>query len=124
MYDNDGLGQEQCEALYVDTLRIDAGATLNTFGCHIYYNTLINNGTVANPEDLRPIDPALHRGDLNCDAVVTYADINPFVLAVSSQAGYEAQYPTCRFMNADCNGDGVVSFADINPFVALLSGPN
>jgi endonuclease/exonuclease/phosphatase family metal-dependent hydrolase len=61
-------------------------------------------------------------GDMNCDGVVSYADINPFVLALSGQAGYEAQYPSCDFMNADCNNDGVVSYADINPFVQLLSG--
>jgi hypothetical protein len=62
-------------------------------------------------------------GDMNCDGVVSYADINPFVLALSSQAAYEAQYPTCRYLNADCSNDGVVSYADINPFVVLLSQP-
>jgi hypothetical protein len=61
-------------------------------------------------------------GDLNCDGVISYADINPFVLALSSQSAYEGQYPSCRFMDADINGDGVVSYADINPFVALLAG--
>ena len=64
-----------------------------------------------------------HRyGDLNCDGVVNFGDINPFVLALSSPAGYEAAYPGCNVMLADCNGDGYVNFADINPFVALLAG--
>jgi hypothetical protein len=62
-------------------------------------------------------------GDMNCDGVLSYADINPFVLALSGQAGYQAQYPTCRFLNADVSGDGLVSYADINPFVAELSLP-
>jgi hypothetical protein len=61
------------------------------------------------------------RGDMNCDGVVSYADINPFVLALTSQAAYQAQYPSCYFMNADVNSDGVVSYADINPFVNCLS---
>ena len=63
------------------------------------------------------------RGDLNCDGVVNFLDINPFVLALTGQAAYQAQYPNCNWLNADANGDGVVNFADINPFVALLSGP-
>ena len=61
-------------------------------------------------------------GDLNCDGAVDFADINPFVLALSDPAGYEAAYPGCELVLADTNGDGSVSFADINPFVALLSG--
>jgi hypothetical protein len=66
--------------------------------------------------------PFWQRGDLNCDGTISYADINPFVLALSGQAAYEAQYPNCNWLNADCNADGAVSYADINPFVQLLSG--
>jgi hypothetical protein len=61
-------------------------------------------------------------GDLNCDHVISYADINPFVVALSSQSAYQARYPDCNWYNADCNGDRVVSYADINPFVQLLAG--
>ncbi len=61
-------------------------------------------------------------GDLNCDGVVNFDDIDPFVLALSGQAGYEAAYPNCRWLNADCDGDGQVNFDDIDLFVALLSG--
>ncbi len=61
-------------------------------------------------------------GDLNCDGVVNFDDINPFVLALSNPAGYQAAYPDCDILNGDCNGDGVVTFDDINPFVALLAG--
>lgn len=60
-------------------------------------------------------------GDMNCDGTVNYGDINPFVLALAGQAGYEARYPGCRWMSADCNGDGFVGYADINPFVNCLS---
>ena len=59
--------------------------------------------------------------DLNCDGVVNFGDINPFVLALSNQTAYAARYPNCDVMLADCNGDGVVDFGDINPFVARLS---
>jgi ligand-binding sensor domain-containing protein len=61
-------------------------------------------------------------GDLNCDGVVNFDDINPFVLALSDPAGYAAVYPNCNILNGDCNGDGGVNFDDITAFVALLSG--
>jgi hypothetical protein len=60
-------------------------------------------------------------GDLNCDGAISYADINPFVLALTGEAAYYVQQPTCNWQNADCNNDGVVSYADINPFVSLLA---
>ena len=63
------------------------------------------------------------RGDMNCDGRVNYSDINPFVLALTSRAAYEARYPGCLWTNADINGDASVNYADINPFVRLLAGP-
>jgi len=59
-------------------------------------------------------------GDLNCDGVVNFDDIDPFVIALTGQAGYEAAYPHCRWLNADCNGDGLANFDDIDAFVALV----
>ena len=61
-------------------------------------------------------------GDMNCDGTVNFADINPFVLALTGQGPYQAAFPHCRWVLADCNQDASVNFADINPFVALLSG--
>jgi hypothetical protein len=61
-------------------------------------------------------------GDTNCDGVVDFGDINPFVAAIVSIEGYEAQFPDCTIYNADINLDGHVDFGDINPFVALLAG--
>jgi hypothetical protein len=67
--------------------------------------------------------PALVRlGDLNCDGVVSFADIDPFVAALGGESAYAAAFPGCRWLNADCNGDGQVNFADIDAFVALLGG--
>jgi subtilisin family serine protease len=64
-------------------------------------------------------------GDLNCDGVTDFADINPFVLYLSNFGLWQATFPGCDPLNGDINGDGVygqASFGDINPFVALLSG--
>jgi hypothetical protein len=60
------------------------------------------------------------RGDANCDGVISYADINPFVKALDSLSRWQAEYPTCPWQNLDMSCDGVISYADINPFVALL----
>jgi hypothetical protein len=60
-------------------------------------------------------------GDLNCDDVVGFGDINPFVLALTNAAGYATLYPDCDAMNGDINADNVLNFGDINPFVTLLT---
>ncbi len=64
-------------------------------------------------------------GDVNCDGVVDFGDINPFVLFLSNFGAWQAAYPGCPPQNGDINQDGTYgqgSFGDINPFVALLSG--
>ena len=61
-------------------------------------------------------------GDLNCDGVIDFFDIDGFVLAVTDPPGYAAAYPECDLVLADMNGDGAVSFFDIDGFVALLVG--
>lgn len=61
-------------------------------------------------------------GDMNCDGSVDILDINPFTLALSDPAAYDAAYPNCNRNNADVNDDGNVDVLDINPFVALISG--
>ncbi len=71
--------------------------------------------------EIPPTTPPSLPGDLNCDGVVDFLDINAFVLAISDPVGYATAYPGCNIMNGDCNGDGVVDFNDINDFVALLT---
>jgi hypothetical protein len=61
-------------------------------------------------------------GDLNCDDALSAFDIDPFVLALTDPAGYEAAYPKCEFSRADINGDGAVDAFDIDLFVKLLTG--
>ncbi|TWT42038.1 Endoglucanase C precursor [Phycisphaerae bacterium RAS1] len=59
--------------------------------------------------------------DSNCDGNVNILDINPFILAINSQAAWEAAYDCDYFCANDINGDGVVNILDINPFVACLT---
>jgi hypothetical protein len=65
--------------------------------------------------------PAFILGDLDCNGWVDFADINPFVLAISDPAAYGGAYPNCNFLHGDCNSDGFVDFDDINPFIVILS---
>jgi hypothetical protein len=61
-------------------------------------------------------------GDMNCDGVISPADIDPFVIALTQgEAGYLAQFPNCFYALADCNQDTVVSSADIDAFVQILT---
>ncbi len=63
------------------------------------------------------------RGDMNCDTLVDFGDINPFVLALTNPTAYVLAFPNCDIRNGDINGDGLVDFGDINPFVRLLTNP-
>ena len=59
-------------------------------------------------------------GDVQGDNKVTFADIDPFVAALSGKTAFYATSPTMYWYTADCNLDNMVTFADIDPFVALL----
>jgi hypothetical protein len=59
-------------------------------------------------------------GDLNCDGVVDFFDIDPFVTALVDPAGYAAVFPGCDRRQGDVNDDGMVDFFDIDAFVELL----
>jgi hypothetical protein len=108
-HDNDTLGQGSCEAIYVDTLRIEAGSRLINTSCRIYYNTLVNNGTVDVPSNLIQIPPPC-AADFNADTVVDFFDYLDFVAAFSSND------PA-----ADFNADTVIDFFDYLDFVAAFS---
>jgi hypothetical protein len=58
--------------------------------------------------------------DVNCDGLVDFGDINPFVTALSGASRYVQEFPDCCIGSADVNEDGSVNFDDINRFVACL----
>ncbi len=61
-------------------------------------------------------------GDMNCDGVVNFGDINPLVEALTDPGAYVQLFPGCNALNGDLNGDNALGFADINLFVTLLTG--
>ncbi len=119
--DNDGLGQSACEAIYVDTLIIEAGSTLDTSKCvTIYYSTLINNGTVTDETKLVPIQPCAAdfdgSGFLDSDDFVFY--LEQFTLGcVGPGEDVFGPNPSC-VKSADFDQSG---FVDADDFVAYLA---
>jgi len=94
---------------------------------HVGYQISDQDAAIATEVTLRTLIDYLDEqivilGDMDCDHDVDFDDINPFVLALSGEAAYYAEYPDCHWLNADCDEDGDVDFDDINPFVAQLGG--
>ena len=61
-------------------------------------------------------------GDANCDGAVNGFDIDGFVIAVGSQAAWEALFSCDYFCANDTNGDGAVNGFDIDGFVTVVGG--
>ncbi len=102
-HDNDGLGQGAPEAIYVEALIVEAGATLNTNGAAVYFMTAQIDGAVDDPANLIQLPPPCpwDCGDFNGDV-----GINDF-LAVLAQWGSPA---SCDF---DGGGVGINDFLDL-----------
>jgi len=67
-------------------------------------------------------DVPVHRlGDLNCNEVVDFMDIQPFVLAIVDQDAYELAFPGCSPSLADMNQNGRIDAADVQQFILLLT---
>lgn len=119
--DIDGNGQADDNA-FIDVFNND-DAILTPDGDLYFTADLYDAALVALGQAFMVVDltPGL-AGDMNCDGVVSVADIGPFVLALTDPAGYAAQFPDCDINNGDLNADQMVSVSDIGPFVALLTG--
>jgi hypothetical protein len=77
--------------------------------------------TAYSPQACAQTTSTLAYGDMNCDGLVDFGDINPFVLALANPGQYGLMFPDCDIMNGDINQDGSVDFGDINPFVSCLT---
>ena len=91
------------------------GAETDTFA--LYVDALTGVVRV----EITPGGPELCAGDLNCDGIVDFDDIDPFVAALGCQGGDPNCWdPNCPWLNGDTNDDGSVDFDDIDPFVARI----
>ena len=82
-HDNDGSGQADGEAIYVDELIIESGTTLYTNGYHIYYRTLKNNGSADDLSNLIPIGSPGCPADFDNDGDVDQDDSDLFEACAS-----------------------------------------
>ncbi len=64
--------------------------------------------------------PCRSPGDMNCDGIVDFFDIDPFLLALFAPGDYQSAFPTCVILNGDMNNDNGVDFFDIDPFILCL----
>ncbi len=113
-FDNQEDGTTACdEALYVEVLEVGPGATLITQGCRVYYNGLINNGSIPElgTDVLQILEPC--PADLNSDGAVNAADLATLLGAWGPcpepcEPGDPAD--TCP---ADLDGDCLVAASDL-----------
>ena len=79
------------------------------------------DGVFGRLDDLRfSTAPPRITGDTNCDGVLNFFDIDPFVVALLTPEVYDDLYPACDILTADINGDTLVDFFDIDPFLDIL----
>ncbi len=64
--------------------------------------------------------PALCAGDLDCNGVVDFDDIDRFIEALGYAQGTGWPYAECPWFAADANADNLVNFNDIDAFVELI----
>ncbi len=119
-HDNDNLGQGSCEAIYVDTLIIDAGSRLINTTCRIYYNTLISSGTVDVPGNLVPLTPAVSCDyDFNQDENVDLLDAQQM-----AQVFVGLITPEATWLDGDLNGDENADLTDAQILAAYVVSGN
>ena len=107
-FDNQGDGNADCdEALYVATLVVEAGATLNTNkGCMLYYDSLTNLGTIPGlGTDVIEI-AASCPADFDDDGTVGAADLAQLL-------GNWGSCSDCNNCIGNFNDDCVVDAADL-----------
>jgi hypothetical protein len=115
-HDNDGLGQSACEAIYVDTLIIEAGSRLINPTCRIYYRTLINSGIVDVPGNLVPLTPqASCDYDFNQDENVDLTDAQQM-----AQVFVGLITPEATWLDGDLNGDENADLTDAQLLAAYV----
>ena len=84
----------------MSTLTIEAGATLNTGDCVVYYESLSNSGSVDNPANLIELAMTSCPADFNGDSTVDSGDLA--ILLASWNAS-----------TADLNDDDVTDSTDL-----------
>jgi len=91
-----------------------------------YFDAIVFDATDGDNVELRLycelVDALAMLGDLNGDGLINAQDINPFILAMTDLAAWQATYPSLDILTVgDCDDDGLFNAQDINPFVAIMT---
>jgi hypothetical protein len=62
------------------------------------------------------------RADADCDGLVNFFDIDPFVMALFDLPAYQASFCDGQICAVDIDCSGLVNFFDIDPFVTCIFG--
>jgi hypothetical protein len=117
VHDNDRMTQTNCEALYVDRLIVEEGATLFSECANIYYQSLTLSGTVEPMDHLIPL-PTVCAGDFDADGDIDLTDFGQFQLCFTGPGGMAAAGCGC----ADFDRDNDVDLVDFNAFQLAFTG--
>lgn len=102
-------------------ITVSPGPGMTFIGMHVGVpsggNTVI--GAPLNGFQLRLL-PEDAPADMNCDGEVDGRDIDGFVMAMTSEAAYRNENPTCNIYHGDMNNNGSVGIEDLNAFVAAV----
>ncbi len=105
-----------CEALYVTTLRLGAGALLQIGDCNIYYQSLIDDGAIIQATTGAVICAAA--GDFDCDGQITPDEVSEAIDAIIGNP-----VDSSVMAGSDFNGDGLVDGRDIQGLIDRLVQP-
>jgi hypothetical protein len=110
--------------LYIDGVLVRQGWFAHRFGgsCVTWGDGVQGEASLHHWDYVRfGVVAATETGDVNCDGMVDFEDINPFVEMLTDPGAYQATHPGCSPGNGDINLDRTIDFQDINPFVELLT---
>ena len=124
-HDNDTLDQTVCEAIYVQNLIVESGATLNTNTCRIYYGSLVLEGSVDDPDNLIRIE--VLPGDFDLDCHTNLADHAVFTDCLNGPNTPPDPTPPITVQQCldafDFDEDLDVDIADFGGFQPAFSAP-
>jgi hypothetical protein len=92
----------------------------------LFTRTVVYGGGVPGQDITGTLDSefitAVSRGDANCDGLVDFFDIDPFLMSLFDTPTYQATFCGGSLCAVDTNCDAILNFFDIDPFLACLFG--
>ncbi len=113
----DNFAGPGCEALYVHTLSLGAGALVRLINCHVYYDNLIDEGATVESVDGGAL-VCINPGDVNCDGII---DLDDGAVLFGVLLGSDPD--PAHVAAGDLNGDGSTDGNDIQLFLDSLLAP-